>query len=112
MPATLRPRRSNGLLLDRFSSQKKPSRRLFARLVEDPAEAVPYDELFPGLHGDGEDAHLVRGRPADAEGRGGSLDPGEDAAGILFGLYLNPRFARLQLLVALSHREAKLLFVP
>ena len=77
-------------------------RRLYLKRIF--PQAVAYDELFTGLHGDGEDTQLVCGRPADAERCGGSLDTGKDAAGIFIGLYLNPRLAPLQLLIALSHR--------
>jgi hypothetical protein len=106
IPKTFKP-------LSTFTRVKRThSRRLFASLVKNLAQAIAYDELFAGLHGDGEDTHLVRDGPADAEGRGGGLDAGEDAAGIFICLHLNPRLARPQLLVALSHCEAKLLFVP
>jgi hypothetical protein len=80
------------------------SRRLFARLVENLAQAVAYDKLFARLHGDGKNAHLIRGGPANSQRRVWGLDAGQDAADILIGLYFNPRIARLQLLVALSHR--------
>jgi hypothetical protein len=88
------------------------SRRLFARLVKNLAQAIAYNELLTRLHGDGENTQLIAAGPANAEGLGRGLDAGQNAAGIFIGLYLNPRLARLQLLVALSHREAKLLFVP
>jgi hypothetical protein len=45
------------------------SRRLFARLVENLAEAVVYDDFFAGLHGEGKDTHLVWVGHFDTEGR-------------------------------------------
>ena len=87
------------------------SRRLLARLVENLPKGIAYDQILPRLQSQRQNPQMIRTRsPLPAR----PIAPlsRQNPARIRAGRNINPRRALAQLLVALSHRQAKLLLVP
>src|ERR1700733_9563669 len=100
-------------VIDPFRLAQIPDnlRRLLKSFFKNLAQTIAHDEFLAWLQCQGEDAQMICTARLGVA-RLGEARSGQNTAGIVAGRHVNPRFALAQLLIALSHGQAKLLFVP